>query len=309
VSVALDWTPDTNHIGLYVADKLGYFKQQGIALKIIPYGSTAPETLVSSGAADFGISYQAGVAYARASGEDVESVFAQYQKGLYVIGVRADRADIASPKDLDGKIYAGFGSPDEKPELQYVIKHAGGTGNFTTVTLNTSAYDAVYSGQADFTIPEISWEVIQAKLANKPLKTFDPTKYGFPDEYSTLIASSQKYLSSHADLARRFLAAVTQGFAYAADHPTDAAKILLDANPSALPNPQLVYQSEALLTSGGYARNAKGQVGNQSSAVWTNYGNFLYSNGLLTDSNGKPLTSAPNWNDYYTNAYLPASSQ
>ena len=310
VSIALSWTPNTDYTGIYVADKLGYFQQQGINLKIIPYSSTTPETLVAKGLADFGFSYQAGVAYARAAGQDIVSVFAPDQKGTYVIGVPANRTDINSPKDLDGKTYAGFGDPDEIPELKYVIKHAGGTGNFKDVTLgDTSAYEAVYSGKADFAIPIATWEVIQAKLDNTPFKTFTFTDYGFPAQSSGLIASSQKYLSGHSDLARKFLDATTKGYAYAADHPQDAAKILIDANSSQLTNTQLVYDSQAALASGGYLRNAKGQVGNQSSEKWQQYGSFLYTNGLLVDGNGNKLTSEPKWSDYYTNAYLPAGDQ
>ena len=146
VSVALSWTPNTDYTGLYVAQSQGFFAEQGITVKILPYGSTAPETLVSRGLADFGFSYQAGTAYAHAAGADVVSVFAPDQKGTYAIGVRADRADITRPKDLDGKVYAGFGTPDEGPELQYVIKHDGGTGEFKTVTLNHSVIYPSYSG-------------------------------------------------------------------------------------------------------------------------------------------------------------------
>ncbi len=147
VTVALDWTPNTNHTGIYVARDLGYYKAAGIDVKILPYASTAPETLVSHGKADFGFSYSAGIAFARAAGADVTSVFAVLQHTALEVGVRADRSDIKTPKDLDGKVYAGFGTPDEKPLLQTVIRHAGGTGTFKDVTLNTSAYDAVYRGR------------------------------------------------------------------------------------------------------------------------------------------------------------------
>ena len=142
VSVALGWTPNTDYTGVYVADKLGYYAKAGIKLKIIPYASTAPETLISAGRADLGFSYQAGVAYARAAGQDVVGVFSPNAKNTYAIGVKADNAKVASPKDLSGKTYAGFGTPDEGPELSYVIKQDGGTGKFKNVTLNTSAYDA-----------------------------------------------------------------------------------------------------------------------------------------------------------------------
>src|SRR6266436_5480823 len=102
VTLALDWTPNTNHTGIYVAQQLGYFKAAGIDLRIVPYGSTAPETLVSTHRADFGISYQDGLTEAAATGGDITSVFAITQKTDVVIGVRAN-SGITSPKQLDGK--------------------------------------------------------------------------------------------------------------------------------------------------------------------------------------------------------------
>ena len=308
VSIALGWTPNTDYTGVYVADKLGYFAEQGLKLKVIPYASTAPETLVEHGTADFGFSYQAGVAYAQAGGHDVVGVFAPNQKGTYAISVRADRSDIASPKDLDGRTYAGFGTPDEGPELEYVIKHDGGRGTFKNVTLDTSAYEAIYSGKADFTISVVTWEGIQAELVGKPLKTFKLTDYGFPDQYSNLIATSQKYLKANGDEARKFLAAVQKGYAYAADHPKEAAQILIDANKSAFPNPELVYRSQQALADENYLRDDKGQVGYQSAEKWNAYGDFLYDNGLLSDGDGKKLTAKPDWSAYYSNDYLPKAA-
>jgi ABC-type nitrate/sulfonate/bicarbonate transport system substrate-binding protein len=309
VSLALSWTPNTDYTGVYVAEQLGYYQAHGITLKIIPYGSTAPETLVAHQKADFGFSYQAGVTYARAAGQDIVSVFAPDQKGTYAIGVRADRSDITSPKDLDGKTYAGFGTPDEKPELQYVIKHAGGTGTFRTITLSTSAYQAVYSGKADFTIPVVTWEGVEAQLVGKPLKTFALTDFGFPDQYSALLATSNAYLKGNTDAAKRFLAATTQGYAYAAAHPKEAADLLVKANKAQLTNPELVEKSQQLLVDGGYVTATPGQVGRQSDKTWQDYGSFLFSNGLLADGNGKKLAAAPDWSTYYTNAYLPTAAK
>jgi len=308
VSVALSWTPNTDYTGLYVAQAKGYFADEALTVNVLPYGSTAPETLVSRGLADFGFSYQAGTAYAHAAGADVVAVFAPDQKGTYAIGVRADRADIVSPKDLDGKVYAGFGTPDEGPELKYVIKHDGGTGDFRTVTLNTSAYQALYAGKADFTIPVVTWEGVEAKLVGKPMKAFALTDYGFPEQYSVLLASSNKYLTAHPDIAKRVIAALTKGYAYAADNPGDAAKIVVDTNPGVFTNPDLVTQSQALLASGGYLKDANGNVGRQDPSLWSKYGKFLYSNGLLVDGDGKKLVAEPDWATYYTNAYLPTGS-
>jgi ABC-type nitrate/sulfonate/bicarbonate transport system substrate-binding protein len=307
VSIALDWTPNTNHTGIYVAEKLGYYRDAGIDLQILPYASTAPETLVSHGRADFGFSYSAGVAFARAAGLDVTSVFAVLQHTALEIGVRADRTDIKTPKDLDGKTYAGFGTPDEKPLLQTVIRHAGGTGDFKDVTLNTSAYNAVYRGKADFTLPLATWEVIQAKLVGKPLKTFKLSAFGVPSEYSALIASSDAYLHAHGPVARRFLAATTRGYQYAASHPHAAARILIAMNRQVLTQPELVYESADLMAR-SYYRDAAERVGTQTLAAWKGYAGFLYRVGALTDANGHKLTKAPDYSSYFTTAYLPAAS-
>jgi ABC-type nitrate/sulfonate/bicarbonate transport system substrate-binding protein len=307
VSVALDWTPNTNHTGIYVAQKLGYYSAAGIDVTILPYASTAPETLVSHRKADFGFSYSAGVAFARAADEDVTSVFAVLQHTALEIGVRADRKDIATPKDLDGKTYAGFGTPDEKPLLQTVIRAAGGTGVFRDVTLNTSAYDAVYRGKADFTLPLATWEVIQARLAGKPLKTFKLSRYGVPPEYSSLIASSNAYLEANPSLARRFLAATARGYRYAADHPRAAAAILIAANKQVLTQPELVYESAGLMAR-SYYRDASGGVGRQTLGLWKGYVGFLFAHHTLTDADGHKLTHAPSYASYFTNAYLPRQS-
>jgi ABC-type nitrate/sulfonate/bicarbonate transport system substrate-binding protein len=276
-------------------------------VKILPYANTAPETLIGHGKADFGFSYSAGVAFARAAGLDVVSVFAVLQHTALEIGVRADRTDIKSPKDLDDKTYAGFGTPDEKPLLETVIRNAGGKGVFKDVTLNTSAYDAVYNGKADFTLPLATWEVIQARLDGKPLKTFKLSRYGVPPEYSALIASSNAFLKANPALARRFLAATARGYQYAADHPRAAARILIDANKQVLTQPQLVYDSAALMAR-SYYKDASGKVGTQTLRDWKGYVGFLYRAGVLTDADGKKLKRPPDYASYFTTAYLPYRS-
>lgn len=308
VTLALDWTPNTNHTGIFVAQQLGYYRAAGIDLKIVPYGSTAPETLVATHKADFGISYQDGLTEAAATGGDITSVFAITQKTDVVIGVRAD-SGITSPKQLDGKTYAGYGSPLEAPMLKYVIKQAGGTGSFKNVTLNTDAYQALYAGQADFALPEPTWEVIQARLVGKPLRTFDVSDYGFPPIYSALIASSHQYLSAHADTARRFLAATLKGYQYATAHPQQAADLLIKANQSALGGQRELVDQSAALEAAQYYRDSNGKIGVQSDARWKALTDFLFSNGILADASGKTLSAEPQLATLYTNGYLPASDQ
>lgn len=304
VTLALDWTPNTNHTGIYVAQAKGWFKAAGIDVKIVPYGSTAPETLIANHKADFGISYQEGITTARAAGQDITSVYAVTQKTDVTIAVRADRSDITSPKDLDGKTYAGFGAPYEKPLLQKVIQNAGGKGDFKQVTLNTSAYAALYAGQADFAMPMPTWEGLEAKLSGKPLKNFQLSDYGFPAIYSTLVATSDQFLKKNPELAKKFLAAVDKGYRYAAEHPDQAADLLISANKSVLTNTKLVKESETLLAK-EYYKGTDGSIGTQSAERWQAFADFEYKAGLLVDANGKKLTSSPKASTFFTNAYLP----
>jgi len=305
VSIALDWTPNTNHIGIFVADQLGYYTDEGLNVKILPYASTQPETLVARGKADFGVGNQAGIAYARASGQDVLQVMANIAKTQYALGVGAGNTAIRSPKDLDGKTYAGFGTPDEGPELKYVIKADGGTGVFKTITLNTTAYEAVYNNTADFTIAVTTWEGIQAKLLGKPMRFFEFTDYGFPTQYSSVIESSDKYLKANTDTAKKFLAATQKGYQYAQDHPVEAAKLLVKANPQTIKDAKLAEQSALMLARGGYYKGVNGKIGPVDAAIWNKYGNFLYSSKLLTGADGKPLASEPDWGSFFSNDYLP----
>jgi ABC-type nitrate/sulfonate/bicarbonate transport system substrate-binding protein len=306
VSLALDWTPNTNHTGIFVAQQLGYFAQRGINLQIVPYGSTAPETLIGTHKTDFGISYQDGLTEAAVSGGDIVSVFAITQKTDVVIGVRADSA-IKNPAQLDGKTYAGYGGPMEVPMLQYVIRAAGGTGDFRNVTLNTDAYQALYAGQADFAMPEPTWEVLQAALVGKPLRTFDVTAYGFPPIYSVIIASSNHYLQHNGDVAKRFLAAIEEGYAYAAAHPTEAANLLVQANESVLGTQVKLVMQSAQLEASQYYKDSAGQIGYQSAERWQALTDFMFKNGILTDASGKPIKTGPKASTLFTNAYLPAS--
>ena len=79
VVVTLDWTPNTNHTGLYAALDKGFYKEEGLDVEIIqPAGGTS-EQLVAVNQAQFGVSYQEGVTYARANGMPVVSIAAVIQ--------------------------------------------------------------------------------------------------------------------------------------------------------------------------------------------------------------------------------------
>jgi ABC-type nitrate/sulfonate/bicarbonate transport system substrate-binding protein len=303
VRLALDWTPNTNHTGFFVADRQGWYKDEGIQLEVLPYSGTAAETLLGAGQADFGISFQDALVFARTSGLPVVSTMAILQHLATAIAVKASRTDIKSPKDLDGKTYAGFGLPYEVPTLQQVIRSAGGTGKFEVVTLKTAAYEALYAGSADFTVPFVTWEGIEAELHKQELRTFSYTDYGFPDFYQVILAANQPWVAGHQDLAKRFVRATVRGFEFAAKQPHEAAQHLIAANKDAFTEPELVERSAKLLAE-KYYLDKDGKFGRQTLQQWSGYSKFLYGTGTLADAQGKPVTKEPDWSTYFTNDLL-----
>ena len=303
IRFALDWTPNTNHTGLYVALQEGYFRDAGLDVEILPYNTASPDSLIDSGNAEFGVSFQNSATFAKAAGTDTVSVLAPLQHWATAIGVRADRADLSSPKTLDGKIYAGFGDAGEIETLRQVIRNDGGTGDFKNVTVGTSAYESVYSGEADFTVPYFAWEGIEAEHRGTPFKYFQYSDFGFPDAYAIVINGNQTWLKEHPEQAKKFVQALQKGYQLAADDPTKGAQLLIDANPGAFTDEPLIKESQQML-SDKFMKDSSGKVGTQTLEQWTGYSRFLFQHGVLVDESGKPLTTEPDWSTYFTNEYL-----
>ncbi|GIG40198.1 ABC transporter substrate-binding protein [Cellulomonas phragmiteti] len=299
VRFALDWTPNTNHTGLEVALAKGWFDDAGIDVQVLPYTEAQPDALIDAGAAEAGISFHDASVLAQAAGADVVAVMAPLQHWATAIGVRADDPTITRPRDLDGRVYAGFGGVAEVPLLQEVIRADGGTGDFTSVTLGTSAYAALYAGEADFTIPFVAWEGLEAEHAGTPLRYFRYTDHGFPDAYAVLVDARRSWVEEQPDVAAAFVDALRRGYAYAADHPDEAAQLLLDAHPDAFADAAMVRESQRLLAA-EYLRADDGTVGGIDAARFAGYADFLFERGLLTGPDGDPVTERPDWATFHT---------
>src|SRR5256885_1361846 len=134
--LALDWTPNTNHTGIYVALNQGWYRAEGIDLQLLPYSANvSPDVLVSSGKAGVGVGFTEGIVYDAAVNQPVVSIAAIAQHNTSALVTLAS-SGLTRPRDLNGKIYGGFGSAYEGPVVGEVIKNDGGKGQFKNVTLN-----------------------------------------------------------------------------------------------------------------------------------------------------------------------------
>ncbi|RUT31369.1 ABC transporter substrate-binding protein [Arsenicitalea aurantiaca] len=309
VRIALDWTPNTNHVGLYVAQELGYFDEAGLEVEILPYTDAAVGTLIANRVADFGVVDALQLYSQHSAGVDIIAVYAVVQTETGRIVLNADRQDIARPADLDGLVYAGFGSAWEDRLISTLIRNDGGDGTFETVTLGTSAYEALANGSVDFTMEVVTWEGVKAELEGTEQRRFRYADYGVPDQHTNFIASSTAFLEAEPETARAFLEALRRGYAFAVENEEEAARLLVAANPTALPDDSLARASLAALNEGHYLASETGAIGTIDPEKFAAMGEFLFTSGMLLDVNAEPLAERPDFSAYFTNAYLPEDAQ
>ena len=126
----LDWVPNTNHTGMYVALENGYYKDEGLDVEIIQPTSGGSADFIAAGQGEFGISYQEEVTYARTATEPlpVKAIAAIIQHNTSGFGSPASK-NIKTAKDFEGKKYGGWGSPMEIAMLKGLMEIEGGDFN------------------------------------------------------------------------------------------------------------------------------------------------------------------------------------
>ncbi|MFN8217891.1 MAG: ABC transporter substrate-binding protein [Solirubrobacterales bacterium] len=307
VSFQLDWTPNTNHTGLYVADQKGYYEEAGIKLKILPYSNAGADTIIGAGKANCGITFQENVPLAVAAGTKEKAVMTVVQHQVNALITKKD-SEFTSPKTLSGGTYGGFGLPYEVPMVDQMIEFDGGKGEVKGVTLNTGAYEAVYNGQVDTSLAFRTWELIEAKERGIELNEFPVDEYGVPDFYNVMIACNDDWLEQNPEVAKAFIEATAKGYEFAVEDPKAAAKILIDANPGVFPRESLVYASAEMLAKEFYD-DEEGNFGCQTKAKWEEGTNWLFEKGIITGTDGKPVSSAPELDTLYSTEFGPAACE
>ena len=145
VTVILDYVANTNHTGMYVALDQGYYEEAGLDVEIIEPTEGATATLISVGKGDFGISYQEDVTVALTSDDPlpIKAIAALIQHNTSGFATYADK-NIHSPKDFEGKTYAGWGGPGEEAVLKAVMAQNDADYNKLNVVISDgSGFEAL----------------------------------------------------------------------------------------------------------------------------------------------------------------------
>jgi len=297
VTLMLDWTPNTNHSGLYVAKEKEYFSSEGLDVNFVqPSSSGNVEQLVAAGKSDFGISHQEQVTTARANDVPIISLAAIIQHNTSGFASPTTN-NIHTAKDFEGKTYGGWGLPSEDAILKALMQKE--KVDFSKIkVVNIGEADQLTSLTKDIDLTWIfyGWTGIEAELRQQSLnmiwlKDVDPAL----DFYTPVIITNEKMTRSQPKLIRQFMRAVSNGYQYAIKYPNESAEILIKNAPEA--NPELIRSSQIWL-SPQYQADAP-RWGEQKTVVWERYAKWLVDRNLL------PKMIDPS--KAFTNDFLPDS--
>ena len=300
VTIVLDWAPNTNHTGIFVAEAKGYFKEAGINVKVVQPPEGGAEALVASGKAQFGVSFQDSLAPAFIGNEKlpVTAVAAVIQHNTSGIISRKGEG-MNTPKGLEGKKYATWDMDVEKATIRDVMKADG--GNFDLVELIpstvTDEVSALKSNSVDAIWIFYGWAGVACEVAGLQTDYFefadiDPVF----DYYTPVIIGNDQWLEENPEKAKAFVSALSKGYTYAIENPKEAADILMEAEPELKSNSELVYKSQEYLAK-EYKSDAS-RWGEFDSKRWSDFYSWLNENDLLEED--------IDINHGFTNKYLPS---
>ena len=280
VTFVLDWTPNTNHTGLYVAQELGYFEEAGLEVEIQQPPEDGAAVLVASGRADFGVSFQDSMAAALA-GDDalpITAVASVIQHNTSGIISRAGEG-MDTPKGMEGHSYATWNGAIELATLEEVVKADG--GDFSKVELIpstvTDEVSALKSKSVDAIWIFYGWAGVAAEVAGLETDYFEFAEIDpVFDFYTPVIIGNSDWMAENPDTTKAFLRAVKQGYEFAIEDPEAAADILLEAAPEL--DETLVYASQEYLKD-EYKAEVE-QWGYIDPARWNTFYQWVNENGL-----------------------------
>ena len=294
VTVILDYIPNTNHTGMYVALDRGYYADAGLNVRIIEPTEGATNTLVAMGKGDFGIAYQEDVTLARAMAEPlpIRAIAALIQHNTSGF-VSWTGKNIEGVKDFENKVYAGWGGPGEEAVLRAVMEAEGldfstlnmviSDGNFTALEKDV---DLMWFFEA--------WDMVICQLNNFelnyiPVRDLDPRL----DYYTPVIITNEDMIANHPDTVKAFLEATRRGYMDAIADPDGCAAVLNSYAPDYTPE-MLAVSQEYLADK--YMEDTD-RWGEMKQSVWDGYTDFMVEAGLLE----APIDAS----ELFTNDFLP----
>lgn len=258
--LALDWTPNINHIGFFVAQEKAFYNNLGLTVKILNPAEdqyqTTPAKKVELQQADLALCPTESVISYRTKKEpfNLIAIASLLQEDISAIAVKKN-SGIDSPRDLDSKIYSSYQARYEDGIVREMIKNDGGKGDLEITYPNKlGIWDTLLNGKADATWIFLNWEGVEVGDSPADLTYFKLSDYQIPYSYSPVIVANEDALNRELQQYQNFIEATKKGFLYAINHPKESSEILQKYVP---PYDQKIDLLKALNYSAPYFGNKK----------------------------------------------------
>jgi len=231
VTIQLKWVTQAQFGGYFVAQDKGYYQAEGLDVTIKPGGpDIAPPQVIAGGGADVIIDWMPAALASREKGVALVNIAQIFKKSGMMLTCRKD-SGIKSPADFRGKTLGVWFYGNEYPFLSWMSKlgiPTTGGSNGVTVLKQGFNVDPILQKQAEcvstMTYNEY-WQIVDAgqlvvyKYEDQGVSTLEDGLYVL-----------EKNLRKKAFVSKmaRFLKASIKGWKYAADHPDEAADIVLE---------------------------------------------------------------------------------
>lgn len=233
LSLTLDFYPNPDHAGIYMAQKLGYFEEAGLDVSIhTPADPAAPIKLLAAGQTDLAISYEPELLLAHEQDLDVLAVGALVNRPLTSM-IWLKKSGIKGVGGLRGKTIATAGIPYQDAYLKTILARANLTpSDVKAVNVGFGLLPALVGGSAQAMLGGFSnVEGVDLRLRGQQPIVTPVDKLGVPTYDELVLVAQREALEEDPQKFRLFLAALARGTAAAAANPKATAKALLEANP------------------------------------------------------------------------------
>ncbi|MBB6645618.1 ABC transporter substrate-binding protein [Halobellus ruber] len=297
IDLALDWTPNTNHTGFYVAKAEGYYADNGVSVSIHSpaeddYERT-PAKRVATGDATLAIAPSESVISYHTHPEypSLTAIAAIAQVDRSAI-VALEESGIDRPADLDGATYASYDARFEDHIVRQLVRNDGGEGDIEIVTPpKLGIWNTLLDGDADATWVFMPWEGLLAERDDIGLTPFYLDEYGIPYGYTPALLARPTSIEGDSDELRAFLAATARGYRFAAEHPEEAADILQEtAEGMDVDDPEFLRESQRRLADAYLTPD--GEWGVMDHDRWAAFVEWLSEQGILTDLDGDEIPAS-----------------
>jgi ABC-type nitrate/sulfonate/bicarbonate transport system substrate-binding protein len=232
-TLVLDFVPNAVHSGIFAAGSRGFYRDEGVDLKIQPPGeSTDAPKLLGAGKAEFAILDIHDLGIARERGIDLVGVMPIVQRPLASILARGD-GPVRRPRDLQGHSVGVTGLPSDEAIVDSEVEADGGDpAAVRRVTIGFTAVPSLVAGKVDAATGFWNAEGVALQRQGVPIRVFKVDRFGAPPYPELVLTTSRKTLERDPDLVDSVVAATRRGYAFTERHPDAALSDLLAADPS-----------------------------------------------------------------------------